>query len=88
VFVIERVASWLLVTHQFRTRAYDPWLLPHSNSSVAKYRSELVQMDALKIALGTQGYNAYFEEYERLRIHVTALAKKDMQAAAKKGRRR
>jgi hypothetical protein len=80
VFVIERVASWLLVTHQFRTRAYDPWLLPHSNSSVAKYRSELVQMDALKIALGTQGYNAYFEEYERLRIHVTALAKKDMQA--------
>ena len=87
VFVIERVASWLLVTHRFSTRAFNPWLLPHSNSSVAKYRSELVQMDALKIAIGTQGYNCYFEEYEKLRIQVTALAQKDIKASRKKSGR-
>ena len=88
VFVIERIASWLLVTHRFTTRAFDPWRMPHSNSSVAKYRSALIQMDALKIALGTQGFNCYFEEYEQLRIQVTALAQKDMQTARKKPHRR
>jgi hypothetical protein len=81
VFVIERIASWLLVTHQFTSLAYDPWLLPHSNSWVAKYRNELIQLDALKIALGVQGYPCYFEEYERLRGHVTSLASKDKLAA-------
>lgn len=88
VFVIERVASWLLVTHSFTTRAYDPWVLPHSNSSAAKYRSELIQMDALKIAIGAQGFHCYFEEFERLRQHVTQLAQKDMQAARKKHKHR
>jgi len=78
VFVIERIASWLMVTHRIATKAFNPWNLPHSNSAIADFRSELIQMDALKIAMTAQGYRCYHDEFEKLRTKITtmALAKK------------
>lgn len=71
VFVIERVISFLLATgRQWNVRAYNPMTLPFGSSSVAKFRSELAELDALKIAYCETGHLEYLQAFGRIRSEI------------------
>ena len=64
-FVIERVASLLLATNtSWVVRAYNPFLLPFSNSTLSRERSAMMQMDALKIAYVAQHRKEYLSLFD------------------------
>lgn len=70
VFVMEGLASLVLVTQQdLRVLAYDPFLLGKS-AQLHQFEREAVLCDALKTAMRTQGYPAYAAAYEQLRRQV------------------
>jgi hypothetical protein len=57
VFVIERIASLILATQpRWKTKAYNPLGMPFSHSRIAKFPNELMLLDALKIAIATNGF--------------------------------
>jgi len=65
VFIIERVATFLLATEpdQWKVRCYDPLKLPTSASRLNEFPEELLQMDALKLAYDrthAEGYLSVF----------------------------
>ncbi|MFZ3019767.1 MAG: glycosyltransferase [Gallionella sp.] len=73
VFVIERIASFLLATQRhWRVKAYNSTLLPYAKGNFAKYRHELLLMDALKIASVEQGYPEYLATFSEVRQSVMA----------------
>ena len=75
VFVVERVASLILATQpHWKTRAYNPLVMPFSNSRIARFPKELVQLDALKIALATHGFAEQLQEFAELQQRVVAKA--------------
>jgi hypothetical protein len=82
IFAIERVASWLLATHRYAVLAYDPWSMPPTTASAVKYRKELIQLDALKIAFSLQKSPSYFAEYKELQTRISNVEKKKAKALA------
>jgi hypothetical protein len=77
VFVIERIASALLATQShWIAKAYNPMLLPLSNSPVSGLGHELGALDALKIAYQTESRPAYLEAFFQLRARFAATKSK------------
>ncbi len=72
VFIIERVASALLTTQpQWRVKAYNPMLLPLSHSTVSGLGSQLVALDALKIAFAVEPLQHYKKAFFELRARFS-----------------
>jgi hypothetical protein len=72
VFVIERMASLLLVTSPaWRVSNFDPMRLRSSGSGVSRFAAELVMLDALKQSANTTHHDEYMQTYWALR---TAMA--------------
>lgn len=68
VFVIERVASYLLSTNtKFKTSVYNPMQLPYSGSPVSMYLNELCILDSLKISFTETGFIEYIESFNKTR---------------------
>lgn len=71
VFVIERIASLLLSTqNHWRVKSYHPTELPFSNSPVAEYRRELIQMDDLKREYVLQGSTENLVMFMKIRRQI------------------
>jgi len=68
VFIIERVASALLaISPEWRVQAYNPMLLPLSQSTVSGLGEALVALDALKIAFAVAPHQHYKRAFFQLR---------------------
>jgi hypothetical protein len=75
VFVIERVLSFLLATNkQWRVKAYNPMTLPYATSRIAKFKAELSELDALKIAFCETGYPEYMRKFNEIRAEILSKA--------------
>jgi hypothetical protein len=71
VFLVERMISYLLATSgRWSSRAYNPMRLPYGSSRVAKFKDELAELDALKIAYRETGYVEYLHAYSRIRSEI------------------
>lgn len=71
VFVIERVASLLLSTqYHWRVKAYNPATLPWTEAHMSRHPSELIQLDALKMARASQGYAEYILQFSKIRQSI------------------
>lgn len=74
VFVIERIASLLLATQkQWQVAAYDSTQLPYSTAPIANYRSQLILLDALKIAAQLQPFDSYLSSYFNIREAINQM---------------
>lgn len=73
VFVIERIASLILTTQRrWKTKAYNPLGMPFSHSRIAKFPHELMLLDALKIAIATNGFPQQIRQFIELQQAVLA----------------
>jgi hypothetical protein len=73
VFVIERMASLLLVSNSaWRVSNFDPMRLPSSGSRESRFVAELVMLDALKQSANTTRHDEYLQTYWALRSAVRA----------------
>ncbi len=71
VFLIERIASLLLSTQpHWKVKAFNPTLLPYAPLRIAQYPQELLQMDALKMAVVAQGYPQYLSMFSQIRQSI------------------
>jgi hypothetical protein len=71
VFVVERMISYLLATtRSWSVRSYNPLKLPFGSSRVAKFRSELLKLDALKIAYFETGFVEYLHVFGEIRAEI------------------
>jgi len=73
VFVMERMASLLLALGSFATRNYPPFRLPLSAPFVGRL-SEVVALDALKIAYADTGNPEFLRVYVEARDKLAAAA--------------
>lgn len=68
VFVLERMASYLLATQpRWRSRAADPFCFAWSASRLGQHRVEAFISDALKVAMREQGYPEYLRAFGEVR---------------------
>ena len=73
VFLMERVASFLLATQpHWRTRSAETFRFAWSATRFSEYRSEAILSDALKIAHRDQGFPEYLREFSALRSRFQA----------------
>ena len=73
VFVIERIASLLLITEpHWKSVAFDATRLPFAGGPFAPLRNEMIIMDALKIAYQEQPWPEYRRVFDELRNAITA----------------
>lgn len=70
VFLIERIASFILNTQKWNVKVYDPTKLPLSQKSLNPFIPEFCVLDALKIAYRNQPFKKYLEEYLRRRSTI------------------
>lgn len=71
VFMIERVASYLLATQpHWRVRNYNPMALPYAQSGVAAFKRELCELDALKMAYRQTGFGDYLAAFSEVRSDI------------------
>lgn len=77
VFVIERMVSLLLsLNTAWKIKAYDPLGMPYSTAPIARFRQELIQMDALKTAYRLRGGAGYITAFDHLRAAVVSAVSK------------
>ncbi len=69
VFIMERIASLVLVLRGWKTKAYNPFALGWS-VQLQHHWQEAILADALKIAMREQGYPEYVAAFNRLRNTV------------------
>jgi len=70
-FIIERIASLILASNSdWRIKAYDPFKLPFAPTWIAKERTALIQMDALKMAYAEQGRSEYISLFYEIQSMV------------------
>lgn len=68
VFLMERMASWLLATDpSWQVGAYNTFECAWSASRLNQFKLEAVMSDALKIAMREQGFGQYREAFAALR---------------------
>jgi hypothetical protein len=72
VFLMERTASLLLATEDWRSVAADPFTMGWSMSRFREYRHEAAISDALKLAHRERGFPEYLQAFARLRDHFSA----------------
>jgi hypothetical protein len=91
VFVMERLASFLLNRGGWRVAVCNPMTLGYGNSFAANFKSELCQLDALKIAYQTTGYSEYLDRFHSVRSGIVKVAQHERgrsTARARRGARR
>ena len=67
VFLMERIASFLLSTELWPVRAYNTFNCAWSASRLNQFRDSAVVSDALKIAMREQGFPDYLQQFSRIR---------------------
>ena len=69
VFIIERMISFLLSqpNNKWKTKAYNPLLLPMSGIPISKKEDELIKLDALKMAFNATGSIEYLNLFFQIR---------------------
>lgn len=67
VFLLERLASLLLVSEEWQVQAYNTFDCAWSGSRLNQFSHEAVLSDALKIAMREQGYSQYWAAYAKVR---------------------
>ncbi len=73
VFLIERVASFILATEsRWKVRAYDPALLPLSGSAPARFSEVFRQLDTLKQAWRAEQDPRHLHEFQALRLSLVS----------------
>ncbi|HET7795682.1 MAG TPA: hypothetical protein VFL64_20010 [Rhizobacter sp.] len=83
VFLMERVASYLLFTQpHWRTQAANTFEFLWSETSLRNARSEAIVSDALKTAFREQGFPQYLKEFAAVRERFRANARAQAQAEA------
>jgi hypothetical protein len=70
VFLIERVASLLLSTQQWKVKSYNAWSKSILTPMLAKVQHEMVVSDALKIAYNKTHYEEYLAAYRDIRNEI------------------
>ncbi len=84
VFVMERVATLMLVTHPaWRTKVHDPLLRP-IDGLFEPFRLELICLDALKIASTTRDAAEYRAAYRFIREQIAERTKAMQKGRAKR----
>lgn len=72
VFLMERVASYLLATQpRWRTRAADPFTFAWSATRLREHPVDAFISDALKIAMREQGYPEYTQAFAQVRARFS-----------------
>ena len=71
-FIIERMATLILSNQkEWSVKVYNPLDLPFiSGSRVAPFRAELVQLDAMKVAYGANGFQEYLDQFNTIRGNI------------------
>lgn len=70
VFIIERVASFLLATGKFKCTSYDTFKCAWSALPTSKFKDEAILSDALKIAYNTTKNYAFLGGYGNIRKKI------------------
>lgn len=76
VFVIERIASFILATQKnWKISTFDPMLLPpmtfeYHHSPISKYKDKLFLLDALKIAFNKNKFSGYIQAINSIRSEI------------------
>jgi hypothetical protein len=78
VFVIERLASYMLSIKKWSITNYEPMNFPYFNSSLSSYKSELCVLDALKMAYINTENIEYLDKFYRIRKGIVESMKKKM----------
>ncbi|HYY61648.1 MAG TPA: hypothetical protein VE756_09695 [Burkholderiales bacterium] len=73
IMLMERVAPLMLAARAFRTKNYPPFAMPLSAPFVGRL-SELIQLDALKIAYVETGDREFLQQFAALRDKLVAAA--------------
>jgi len=81
VFVIERLASFLLNRGNWRVATYNPMTLAYGHSFAANFKSELCQLDALKIAYQVTGHSEYLDRFHSVRMHIVKATQQERDQA-------
>ena len=81
VFVIERLASFLLNQGNWRVAVYNPMQLGYGQSYAANFKAELTQLDALKIAWQTTGYRDYLDRFHSVRALIVQASQQERDQA-------
>lgn len=71
VFIIERLATFVVATHNIKTKAYDAMLLPYTNLPISNFKLELCQLDALKIAYSETSSLKYLNAYKEIKLKIS-----------------
>ncbi|SDD24279.1 tetratricopeptide repeat protein [Paraburkholderia lycopersici] len=71
VFIVERIASLILATQPgWKVRQFDPVKIHMSNSAIARFRDELLALDALKHMARATGFSQYLGAYRERRAQL------------------
>jgi len=72
VFMMERLATLMLIYYQFTTKAYDPFAITRSGIPASRLDHEMRIANALKVAFLSSGDARYIESFGRFRNSVLA----------------
>lgn len=67
VFLMERVASFMLAREKWHTYAYNTFNCAWSASRLNQFQDSAIISDALKIAIREQGHPEYLQQFSRIR---------------------
>lgn len=67
VFLMERIASFMLASEKWPTHAYNTFNCAWSASRLNQFRDSAIISDALKIAIREQGHPEYLQQFSRVR---------------------
>lgn len=71
VFVIERIASYILSTRNtWKIRAFNPFSMACSSHNMTRYKAEFCQLDSLKIAYCKNRFPEYLESFYKIRADL------------------
>jgi len=83
VFVIERLAAFLLNRGDWRVAVYNPMQLGYGQSFAANFKAELTQLDALKIAWQVTGYREYLDRFHSVRALIVQATQQERDQAVR-----
>lgn len=71
VFIMERMATFIVTKYNMKTSAYDPMTLPYTNLPISNFKLELCQLDALKIAYETTNSLKYLNAFRETKQKIS-----------------
>lgn len=81
VFIIERIASFLIEKESVKTKTFNPIEFQMGNKMWEDFRSELVVLDALKIACKLSGFVNYLQVFNSERVDLLKKVKDRIESA-------